>query len=80
MESKIPKFGATLIGTRGSFIVSMVFYSEAFLSELLKDPSEVNRDPYEKAWIARLESSDLDPKEGLMNHHDYIQYVNSLKS
>lgn len=48
-------------------------------AELMKDPSEVNRDPYGKAWIARLESTDLDPKEGLMNHHDYTNYVNSLK-
>lgn len=48
-------------------------------SELLKDPSEVNRDPHGKAWIAKLESSDPNPQEGLMSSQDYTQYVNSLK-
>lgn len=46
-------------------------------SGLTGDPSVVNKDPYDSAWMIKIESSEL-PKD-LMDVKAYTQYVQSLK-
>lgn len=48
-------------------------------SDLTSDPGELNRDPYHKAWLIKLEVSDASQLSELMDASAYSKYVESLK-
>ncbi len=46
--------------------------------ELTDDPGLINRDPYEKGWIAKVEISDEEEASNLMTADEYRSYLESL--
>ena len=48
-------------------------------STLTDDPSLVNKSPYDKAWMMKLEMADAKSADTLMSAADYQKYVESLK-
>jgi glycine cleavage system H protein len=49
-------------------------------SELTNNPSDVNQDPYGKAWMIKLEVADAaGATQGLMDADAYSKYVETLK-
>lgn len=48
-------------------------------TDLPNNPSEINRDPYGKAWMIKLELSDASAIRDLMDADAYTQYVETLK-
>lgn len=45
---------------------------------LAGEPSQLNSDPYGKAWIAKIEMADASAATGLMDSKAYATYVKSL--
>lgn len=41
-------------------------------------PESVNKDPYGKGWIAKIEIKDVDEKKNLMDSKQYEEYVEKL--
>ena len=48
-------------------------------TELESDPSLINRNCYEKGWIAKLEASSIDEKNKLMTAFEYSNFLESLE-
>jgi glycine cleavage system H protein len=48
-------------------------------SALPDDPSQVNHDPYGKAWMVKIELTDAASASELMDAASYEKYVQSLK-
>ncbi len=46
--------------------------------DLTDDPGLINRDPYEKGWIAKVEISDEEEASNLMTADEYRSYLESL--
>ena len=46
-------------------------------TELDSEPGEINRSPYEKGWIAKIEISDEDETNNLMTAEEYQSYLES---
>ena len=46
--------------------------------ELREDPALINRDCYEKGWIARILVSDVDETSNLLTADEYRSYLESL--
>lgn len=46
--------------------------------ELENTPEAINDSPYDKAWIAEIELSDVSEKENLLLKTDYADYIASL--
>lgn len=44
-------------------------------SELESDPALINRSPYEKGWIAKIEITDADESFNLMNADEYENFL-----
>jgi glycine cleavage system H protein len=49
-------------------------------SDLENEPGLINKDCYEKGWIAKIELSALDEKSNLMNAREYVKFLESLDS
>ena len=49
-------------------------------SDLEEDPGLINRECYEKGWIAKIELSDPDEQSNLMNSLEYQKFLESLES
>lgn len=47
-------------------------------SALADDPSMTNQDPYNKAWMVKLEMQDLSETESMLSPDDYKKLVESL--
>lgn len=43
-------------------------------SEVIKEPSIINKDPYEQGWIAKLKIENPDELKELMNAEEYSNY------
>lgn len=43
-------------------------------SEVIKDPSLVNKDPYGKGWLVQLEIADANEVKNLMSAKEYEEY------
>jgi glycine cleavage system H protein len=48
-------------------------------SDLPNSPSDINQDPYGKAWMIRLEIADASALKDLMDADAYSKYVETLK-
>jgi glycine cleavage system H protein len=46
--------------------------------ELTEDPGLINRDCYEKGWIARIKIADADETSNLLTADEYRNYLGSL--
>jgi len=46
-------------------------------SELTHDPAAVNREPYSKAWLIKMEITDADSASDLMDSKAYTSFVSS---
>lgn len=46
--------------------------------ELTDDPGLINRDPYQKGWIAKVEISDGEEASNLLTGDEYRSYLESL--
>jgi glycine cleavage system H protein len=42
--------------------------------EVIKEPSIINKDPYEKGWIAKIKLENPDELKNLMNAKEYSEY------
>jgi len=47
-------------------------------SDLEQEPGLINKDCYEKGWIAKIDLSDMDEKSNLMNAREYVKFLESL--
>ncbi len=47
-------------------------------ADLSEDPGLINRDPYEKGWIARIEISDESETSNLLTADEYRNYLESI--
>lgn len=47
-------------------------------ADLSDDPGLINRDPYEKGWIARIEISDESETSNLLTADEYRNYLESI--
>ena len=47
-------------------------------SALIEDPSMINTDPHDGAWLVKLELTDPSSLEDLMDSDEYYDYVESL--
>lgn len=47
-------------------------------SALENKPELINKSPYEKGWIAKIEVSDLDEKSNLMTAAEYSKFLESV--
>ena len=43
------------------------------------DPGLINKDCYEKGWLAKIEISDMDATSNLMTAEEYRQFLDSLE-
>ena len=46
-------------------------------SELESEPGDINRSPYEKGWIAKIEITDEEELNNLMKDEEYKSYLES---
>ena len=51
----------------------------AINDSVVSDPSLLNKDPHDSAWLIKLESSEAHAYDSLMDSHQYSQFVESLK-
>ena len=48
-------------------------------TKLESNPALINKDCYEKGWIAKIEISDMEANSNLMTAEEYSQYLESLE-
>ena len=48
-------------------------------AKLESNPGLINKDCFEKGWIAKIEISDMDASSNLMTAQEYRQYLESLE-
>ncbi|MBI3534430.1 MAG: glycine cleavage system protein GcvH [Deltaproteobacteria bacterium] len=46
---------------------------------VIKEPSQLNKDPHKSAWLIEIEATDTQTFQNLLNSDDYTHYVEKLK-
>jgi len=79
---ELPKVGSTIEkGKQFGVVESVKAVSDLFAplsgtvteinTTIIEEPELINKDPYEKAWMIKVEAKDMNELEKLMNSNDY---------